>query len=205
MELIDITVPIRDGMFVYDGDPTVTLTRVKSIEDGQVANISRLDFGVHSGTHIDAPLHFIDGGPAAEQLPLEPLLGPAYVVDATSVPNDMDAEALAGLDLPDGAERILFKTPNSRLWGKDQFSQEFAHLTGSGAQFLLDRGVKLVGLDYLSVGDPDAHRLLLGAGVIAMEGLDLRAVEPGHYRLVCLPLKIVGSDGAPARAVLIKE
>src|SRR5919202_1674747 len=155
MRLIDITVPIRDGMFVYDGDPTVTLTRVKSIEDGQVANISRLDFGVHSGTHVDAP--------------------------------------------------ILFKTPNGRLWEKGEFSHEFAHLTGSGAQVLLDRGVKLVGLDYLSVGDPDAHRLLLGAGVVAMEGLDLRNVEPGEYRLVALPLKIVGSDGAPTRAVLIKE
>jgi arylformamidase len=205
MRLIDITVPIRDGMFVYDGDPTVTLTRVKSIEDGQVANISRLDFGVHSGTHIDAPLHFIDGAPSAEQLPLEPLLGPVHVVDATSVEGELDEDALAGLDLPDNAERILFKTPNSRLWEKDEFSHEFVHLTGSGAQALLDRGVKLVGLDYLSVGDPDAHRLLLGAGVVAMEGLDLREVEPGEYRLVCLPLKIVGSDGAPARAVLIKE
>lgn len=205
MELIDITVPIRDGMFVYDGDPTVTLTRVKSIADGQVANISRLDFGVHSGTHVDAPLHFIEGGAAAEQLPLEPLIGPVHVVDATSVPKDMDRAALEALDLPDGAERILFKTPNSRLWEKDHFSEEFCHLTGSGAQVLLDRGVKLVGLDYLSVGDPAAHRLLLGAGVVAMEGLDLRNVEPAEYRLVALPLKIVGSDGAPTRAVLIKE
>lgn len=205
MELIDITVPIRDGMFVYDGDPTVTLTRVKSIEDGQVANISRLDFGVHSGTHVDAPLHFIEGGPAAESLPLEPLIGPVHVVDATSVPKDMDREALEALDLPDGAKRLLFKTPNSRLWEQDRFSQEFCHLTGSGAQVILDRGVELVGLDYLSVGDPDAHRLLLGAGVVAMEGLDLRKVEPGEYRLVALPLKIVGSDGAPTRAVLIKE
>ena len=205
MELIDITVPIRDGMFVYDGDPTVTLTRVKSIEDGQVANISRLDFGVHSGTHIDAPLHFIEGGPAAEQLPLEPLLGEAHVVDATGVTGVLDADALRTLDLPDGAERLLFKTPNSRLWERDAFSHEFVHLTGDGAQLLLDRGVKLVGLDYLSVGDPDAHRVLLGGGVVAMEGLDLRAVEPGTYRLVCLPLKIVGSDGAPARAVLVKE
>ena len=205
MRLIDITVPIRDGMFVYDGDPTVTLTRVKSIEDGQVANISRLDFGVHSGTHVDAPLHFIEGAPGAEALPLEPMLGPAHVVDATSVQGELDAEALARLDVPDGAERLLFKTPNSRLWERSEFSHDFVHLTGSGAQALLDRGVKLVGLDYLSVGDPDAHRVLLGAGVVAMEGLDLRDVEPGEYRLVCLPLKIVGSDGAPARAVLVKE
>jgi arylformamidase len=205
MELIDITVPIRDGMFVYDGDPTVTLTRVKSIEAGEVANISRLDFGVHSGTHIDAPLHFIEGAPAAEKLPLEPLLGEAHVVDATGVRGVLDAAALRGLELPDGAERLLFKTPNSELWERGAFSHDFVHLTGDGAQLLLDRGVRLVGLDYLSVGDPDAHRVLLGAGVVAMEGLDLRAVEPGSYRLVCLPLKIVGSDGAPARAVLVKE
>jgi arylformamidase len=206
MEIFDITVPIRDGMVTYDGDPEVHLERVSSIADGAVANLSRLDFGVHSGTHIDAPIHFIDGAPAAETLPLEPLLGPAHVVDATAVGGLLlDEAALRSLDLPDGAERVLFKTPNSELWESDAFSHEFVHLTGSGAAYLVDRGVRLVGLDYLSVGDPDAHRALLGARVVAVEGLDLRGVEPGPYRLVCLPLKIVGSDGAPARALLVRE
>ena len=205
MELIDITVPIRDGMVVYDGDPPVHLERVKSIAAGDVANLSRLDFGVHSGTHIDAPIHFIDGGAAAETLPLERLLGAAHVIDATAVEGVLDESALARLELPAGIERVLFKTRNSRLWERDEFSHEFVHLTGSGARYLVDRGVRLVGLDYLSIGDPDAHRALLGAGVVAVEGLDLRQVEPGSYRLVCLPLKIVGSDGAPARAVLMKE
>src|ERR671931_2037351 len=109
MRVIDVSVPIRTGMVTYPGDPTVKLERWSSIADGAVANLSRLDFGVHSGTHIDAPVHFIDGAPSAEQLPLEPLLGPAYVVDATSVDGDLDAEALAKLDLPDDAERLLFK------------------------------------------------------------------------------------------------
>jgi len=204
MELIDITVPLRDGMVVYDGDPEVRLERVHSIEHGDVANNSRLDFGVHSGTHIDAPVHFIPGAPAAEDLPLEPLMGAAWVVDATGVEGSLDAEALGGLDLP-RAERILFKTRNSRLWELDHFSHEFVHLTGSGADELIGRGVRLVGLDYLSIGDPDAHRVLLGARVVALEGLDLSRVEPGEYELVCLPLKIVGSDGAPARAILIRD
>jgi arylformamidase len=204
MEIIDITVPLSDGMVVYDGDPEVHLERVHSIEDGAVANNSRLDFGVHSGTHIDAPVHFIPGAPAAEDLPLEPLLGPVRVVDATGIEGNLDAEALRSLDVP-RAERILFKTRNSRLWKLDHFSPEFVHLTGSGAEELVERGVRLVGLDYLSIGDPDAHRALLGARVIAVEGLDLAGVDAGEYELVCLPLKIVGSDGAPARALLIRD
>jgi len=204
MEIIDITVPLRAGMVVYEGDPEVQLERVHSIEAGDIANNSRLDFGVHSGTHIDAPVHFIPGAPAAEELPLEPLLGPACVVDATAVDGNLDADALRTLDLP-RTERILFKTRNSRLWELDRFSPDFVHLTESGAEELVDRGVRLVGLDYLSIGDPDAHRALLGAHVVAVEGLDLRDVEPGEYELVCLPLKVVGSDGAPARAILLRD
>jgi arylformamidase len=204
VEVYDITVPLRDGMVVYKGDPPVRLERVYSIEHGDLANNSRLELGVHSGTHIDAPVHFIPGAPAAEDLPLEPLMGPAWVVDATGVERNLDAEALRTLDLPD-VERILFKTRNSRLWELDHFVEEFVYLTGSGAEELVERGVRLVGIDYLSIGDPDAHRALLRARVIAVEGLDLAGVEPGAYELVCLPLKIVGSDGAPARALLIRD
>jgi arylformamidase len=204
MELLDITVPIREGMVTYPGDPAVHLERVSAIADGAVANLSRLDFGVHSGTHIDAPLHFIDGGAAAESLPLDVLVGPATVVDATAVDGPLDRSALEALDLPD-APRLLFKTTNSTLWGSDDFADAFVHLTGEGAELLVERGVRLVGLDYLSVGDPDAHRALLGADVVAVEGLDLREAEPDDYELLCLPLKIVGSDGAPARAVLVRR
>ena len=201
-ELIDITVPIRDGMVHYDGNPEIHLERVQSISAGDGANVSRLDFGVHSGTHIDAQLHFVDGGADAAQIPVEPLLGPAHVVDATSVQKTLDEVALRGLELPEGAERILFRTRNSKLWASDEFTRDFVRLDGSGARLLIERGVRLVGIDYLSIGDHDAHVALLTSGVVALEGLDLGSVEPGAYRLVCLPIKIVGSDGAPARALL---
>ncbi len=205
MELIDITVPLREGLVHYDGNPGVHLERVQSIARGDGANVSRLDFGAHSGTHVDAPVHFIDDGPGAETLPVEPFIGPAAVIDATSVQKVLDEAALRTLDIPEGVERILFKTRNSRLWGSDEFTRDFVRLDGSGAGYLIARGVRLVGIDYLSIGDHDAHEMLLSAGVQTIEGLDLGAVEPGRYRLICLPLKIVGSDGAPARAVLIRE
>ena len=201
MQLLDITVPIREGMVTYPGDPTVHLERVKSLEAGATANLSRLDFGVHTGTHVDAPLHFIAGGAAAESLALEVCIGPAEVVDATDASGDVGVEHVDRMS--DGAERVLFKTRNSELWDRDEFQREFARISEEAARALVDRGVRLVGVDYLSVGDPVTHRTLLAAGVVAVEGLDLRGVEPGRYRLLCLPLKLVGSDGAPARAVLM--
>jgi arylformamidase len=204
MEIIDISVPLRSGMVTYPGDPAVELTRWASIADGSPANLSRLDFGVHSGTHVDAPVHFLDGAPAAEALPLEALIGPARVVDATAVSERLDAAALAGLDLG-GAERVLFRTRNSELWERDSFAEDSVSLTEDAARELIRRGVRLVGIDYLSIGDEGAHQALLGAGLVPVEGLDLRGVEPGDYRLVCAPLKLVGSDGAPARVLLIRD
>ena len=205
MEIFDISVPIRPGMVTYEGDPDVHLERAVSIADGAAANISRLDLGVHTGTHVDAPLHFIEGAPGAETLPLDVLVGPARVVDATDVTGALDEDALRGLGLPERAERLIFKTQNSRLWERDEFSDDFVRLSGDGARYLLDRGVRLVGIDYLSVGNEDAHHELLRAGVVPIEGLALRRVEPGLYQLVCLPLRLVGSEGAPARAVLIRD
>ncbi len=202
MEIIDATVSIRPGMVTYPGDPAVRLERVSSIADGAVANLSRLDFGVHSGTHVDAPLHFVDGGTSAESLPLDVLIGAARVVDATSVERRLDEAALAELELR--GDRILFKTRNSELWARDDFADDFVSLTADGAAFLLARGVRLVGIDYLSIGDEAAHLALLGAGVVTIEGLDLRQVEPGEYELICAPLKLVGSDGAPARVLLLR-
>jgi len=209
MALIDITVPIRPGMIVYDGDPDVGLQRTASIASGAICNVSRLDAGVHTGTHIDAPVHFIDGGAGAEATPLEALIGSAYVVDATEVDGDIDSATLEQLELPANARRVLFKTPNSRLWAEERFSPDFVGLTESAAQQLVQRGVRLVGADYLSIApksDPaPTHVTLLGAGAVILEGVDLRAVDPGWYRLVCLPLLLEGSDGAPARALLLKE
>jgi arylformamidase len=201
-KLHDISVPIHAGMPVYDGNPGFRLERVTSIADGADANVSRLDLGVHNGTHVDAPVHFIDGGAGTESLDLEALIGPAYVVDATAVSGDLDAEALGSLAFPSDLTRILFKTSNSQLWSRSSFTREFVRLTGTGARFLIERGVRLVGIDYLSIGDADAHRELLAVGVIALEGLDLREVDPGGYELICLPMRLEGSDGAPARAIL---
>lgn len=202
MDHIDITVPLRDGMFVYANNPEVHITRASSIAAGDTANVSRIEMGAHSGTHVDAPVHFIEGGQGAEALPLGPMIGPAVVVDATAVTGPLDAGALDGITIPAGATRVLFKTRNSALWAQDAFTRDFSRFSGSGAQRILDLGIELVGLDYLSIGDQDAHHLLLGAGVIALEGIDLRHVEPGSYQLTCLPLKVVGCDGAPARAIL---
>jgi arylformamidase len=199
MELIDITVPIRAGMVTYPGDPEVAVERVASLAAGDVANISRVAMGVHTGTHVDAPVHFLDHGVGVDELALETLIGACEVV---SLP-DLDAVRIA--TAVRDAERVLFRTPNSELWEQDSFADDYLSLDGDGARVLVERGVRLVGVDYLSVGDADAHLTLLGAGVVVVEGLDLRGVEPGAYELVCLPLRIVGSDGAPARAMLVRR
>ena len=194
MEIVDVSVPVRPGMVTYPGDPEVRLERVSSIAEGEVANISRLDFGVHTGTHVDAPVHFVEGAAGAEALPVDVLVGPCLVADG-----------LEPAAVPAGAERVLFKTPNSRLWERQDFANDFVKLDGEGARALVASGVRLVGIDYLSIGDEEAHQVLLEAGVVALEGLDLRGVEPGPYRLVCAPLKLVGSDGAPARVLLLRD
>jgi arylformamidase len=199
----DVSVPIRPDMHVYRGNPGVRLERHESIADGAHANVSRLELGVHSGTHVDGALHFIDGAAGMEALPPDALLGRAEVVDATSLDGDLDEAALASLSLPE-AERLLLKTKNSALWDLPEFSHDFVRLTGSGARYLVARGARLIGIDYLSIGDEQAHNEPLGSGVVAVEGLDLRDVEPGSYELVCLPLRLEASDGAPARTILIR-
>jgi arylformamidase len=202
LSLIDVTVPIRDGMPVYDRNPGVSLDRARSIAEGDTVNISRLELGVHTGTHVDAPVHFIEGGPGADAILPDVLIGEAHVIDATRLDHDIDARALDTLDLPAGGERLIFKTRNSELWSQDAFTRDFIRFVESGARRLVDAGVRLVGIDYLSIGDADAHLVLLGSGVVPIEGLDLRGVTAGRYRLYCLPLKLVGADGAPARVLL---
>ena len=202
MTLIDVSVPLRPGMIHYPGDPELHLERVLAIAKGDPANVSRLDFGVHSGTHVDAPNHFLDGEPGVDSVPLDVLVGPAQVVDGASLPREVSASALQSLAIPDAAERLLLKTRNSALWERDSFSEDFVSLDESGARWLVERGVRLIGIDYLSIGDEAAHQVLLRAGVVPLEGLDLRRVEPGSYRLICLPLRIEGSDGGPARVLL---
>ena len=206
MELIDISVPVRPGMHVWQGDPPFRIDQVATVEAGDGYNGTRLDLGTHTGTHIDAPLHFVDGGATVDSIPLETLVGPCHVVDATAVAGQLDAAALeGGLELPPVTERLLFKTRNGALWERDSFARDSIAFTGDGAEALLALGVRLAGIDYLTIGDEDAHQVLLEAGVVPLEGLDLRAVEPGPYTLFCLPLKVAGTEGAPARALLVSE
>jgi len=203
---IDISVPIEPDTPIFEGDPAYRIELSASMAAGDLCNVSQLAMGAHTGTHLDAPSHFIDGGPASESIPPEACMGPAWVVDATRLTRTIGAVDLATLEIPSGETRLLFKTPNSELWSKPGFQSGFIALDETAAAFLVEREVGLVAIDYLSIapfGDPVAtHRTLLGAGVVILEGTDLRAVEPGPVELLCLPIRLIGSDGVPARALV---
>ncbi len=204
--LIDVTLPVAEGIVTFPGDPQYRMSRAAQLSAGDVCNLSRIDCGVHTGTHVDAPLHFLEGGAAVESLPLDALVGPAFVVDAREVTGHIDAATLEALEVPASARRILFRTPNSALWSRNEFVPDFVALAPDAAAVLADRGALLVGNDYLSVapfGDPaPTHVALLSAGAVILEGLDLRQVEPGWHDVFCLPMPLVGADGAPARTLL---
>lgn len=206
MDWLDISVPISEHTPIFTGDPRYSRDLAQDMTRGGICNLSHLDMGAHTGTHIDAPRHFIDGAPTTETIPLEACMGDAWVVDATALSSTIRASDLEGLTIPGGETRLLFKTRNSGLWARDGFSSDFLAFGADAAQWLVDRGVRLLAIDYLSIapfGDAvDTHRVLLGAGVVVVEGTDLRAVGPGPYELLCLPLRLVGSDGSPARALL---
>ncbi|HYQ13743.1 MAG TPA: cyclase family protein [Solirubrobacterales bacterium] len=205
-EWIDVSVPVHAGMVHWPGDPEVKLERVQSIAKGDEANLTRIDMSAHTGTHMDAPLHFFEDDPGMEAFPLEIGMGRARVIGIEGK-EPIDRGPLEDLDIESG-ERILFRTVNSeRAWWERDFDPDFVYVSYEAAELLGEIGVALVGVDYLSVGGPgneggDVHRALLGAGAWVVEGLDLSAVEPGDYELICLPIKLVGSDGAPARVLL---
>lgn len=180
------------------------------IAQGDAANVSRLSFSSHTGTHIDPPHHFIDGGATIDELPLDALVGEATVADLRGCPGNVGAAELEGVGLEPGVTRLLLKTRNSEKWNPmpPEFPDEYVSVTREGAEWLVERSIRLVGIDFLGIeargapGHP-THKTLLEAGVVIVEGLDLSAVEPGNYQLACLPLRIEGGDGAPARAILI--
>ncbi len=205
---IDISIPLSPSMLVWPGDEPVAISYSAHLERGDAATVSRLSLSAHAGTHIDAPAHFVRDGATVDQIALDVLIGPALVVAATGVPT-LSAAALEGLAIPPGVERLLFRTDNGRLWERSGFAEDFVGLSEDGARWLVSRGVRLVGVDYLSAaaleGIDRTHRILLEAGVVLLESIDLRGVAPGWYRLLCLPLRVVGAEGAPARAVLIEE
>jgi arylformamidase len=204
--LVDVSVLLTPGLASYPGNPPFELTPVKRVAEGASSNVSRVTMGTHTGTHVDAPRHFFDDKPGVDGLALELLIGRARVVDLPHRGGITEAHlAAAGLreDL-----RVLLRTPNSALWNAtDGFHDDYTYLTEGGARYLVDQGVKVVGIDYLSVeqfkrpGAP-AHQALLGNGVVIIEGLNLSDAEPGTYEMLCLPLNIKDGDGAPARVVL---
>lgn len=208
MRTYDVTLTISSDMPVWPGDTPPTLVRTGSIDKGDNANTSEVTLSVHTGTHVDAPDHFLNNGKTVEQLSLDMLVGRAYVLHLPEV-QQITAAVLESADIPPRTRRLLFKTRNSDYWAKGvkEFQTGFAGLTEDAAQFLVDRNVRLVGVDYLSVApykqSRPTHRLLLEAGVVVLEGLDLSHVSQGRYTLTCLPLKLGGSDGAPARVILV--
>lgn len=210
MKIIDISVPLSPTLPVWPGSRPLSITQTDSIKTGGVANVTRIETGSHTGTHIDAPLHFVDDGKTTAEIPLEKLVGPCQVVELTGRP-EITAAGLDALHLPHGTEKLLFKTDNSRLWddASHSFHEDFCALTSDAAQWVVDHGIHLVGIDYLSIqlyhDTPDTHVVLLSNEVVIVEGLDLRQVTPGDYRLICLPLKIEGVEGTLARAVLEEE
>ncbi len=207
MRIHDVSLPISERLPTWPGDPAVSLRRASAISRGDPANVSRLEAGVHTGTHVDAPVHFVEGARGIDALSLDTLVGPCLVIAAD--PPGID---LRPSDLPATEHvRVLFKTRNSAHWGAADrpFETEFVAVGLDLARELVRQGKKLVGVDYLSVESFHApfehpvHHALLEAGIVVVEGLNLAGVEPGEYDLYCLPLKLVGSDGAPARTILV--
>ncbi len=205
MKLIDVSVPLDARLPTYPHNTPFSLEPVKRMARGDSSNVSTLHMSAHAGTHVDAPRHFFDEGCGTEALPLDLLVGRTRVIEVASR-TGIAAEDLDAIDFSDDI-RVLIKTHNSTFWGSPVFHEDYVGVTESGAKHLVEHGIKVVGVDYLSieqfknVGKP-AHHVLLGAGTIVIEGLDLRDVEPGVYDMFCLPLRVVGSDGAPARVVL---
>ena len=210
MPIYDISVPLSAELPVYPGDPRIEIRDSLTLANGDAANVSSLNFGAHTGTHVDAPAHFIEGTKKVESLALDVLIGEAEVVEVPAEKLVIDEEFVTTR-----STRVLFKTRNSTFWGGDfadfrrEFREDFTYLDLAAARKLVEQGVKLVGIDYLSVekfGSPEheVHRALLSHEVIILEGLNLTNVPPGKYELICLPLRLRSNlgDGAPARAVL---
>jgi arylformamidase len=203
---IDVSVTLRNGMVSWPGDPPARISQVSDLERGDPCTLSLLEMCAHTGTHMDAPAHFVRGGMGIDDMPLDATIGSGRVIpirDRTSIKPD----ELVQHHIRRG-ERVLFKTCNSdHCWETDNFAEDFVYLSATAAQYLVERQVRLVGVDYLSVGgfradEVETHQTLLKAGIWIIEGLNLKRVPPGRVQLVCLPLKIAGGDGAPARALV---
>ncbi len=208
--IFDISLPISESIAVWPGDKPVKIKQTSNIANGDNSTVSQLTLGAHTGTHVDAPSHFLINGKGVDTLDLNILVGKAFVVEALNV-ETISADVLESLNIPDDCKRILFHTKNSDLWEKEysDFNTQYVGISEEGAKWLVSKGIKLVGIDYLSVApykkSKPTHTILLSSNIVIVEGLDLRGIQSGMYQLICLPLKIIGIDGAPARAILIKE
>ena len=210
MQVYDVSVPLSANTPTYPGDPGIAIKHLLRMADGDHANVSLINFGLHSGTHVDAPAHFIEGGAKVGSLPIDSLLGGAEVIEVAPHIDVID-ESFVATNCARGSQRVLFKTRNSVFWGDTErgFHEDYVYIDPDAAGWLVESGVKLVGIDYLSVEKFNSdsfptHLAFLSRGVVIVEGLDLRAVPAGQYELLCLPLKIAGGsgDGAPARVIL---
>lgn len=209
MKVYDVSVPLREDMPVYDGEPAPSLDFRRLLSKGDSATVSAVCLGSHTGTHVDAPSHFLDGAPGVDSLPLDALVGPAYVAEFGGDTHITGAD-LDSMAIPADCQRVLFKTRNGRLWEEPDFRTDFIALAPDAGRALAERGMRLVGIDYLSIEEfhaspHEVHETLLARSVVILEGLDLRRVAPGPYLLVCAPLNVVGAEGAPARTFLIDQ
>ena len=211
MTIFDISLTISPDLPTWPGDPGLELKQFESMDKGSRTNCTSISTSVHLGTHVDAPHHFLNDGRTVEQLSLEVLTGPCYVVQLPDGVEAITSEVLARTEIAPDMKRILFGTRNSHQWAKGmtKFQTDYVAITEDGAEWLVEHGVQLVGVDYLSVAPYEdstpTHTVLLKAGIVLVEGLNLSKVMRGFYDLYCLPLKIAGSDGAPARAILIQS
>lgn len=209
--IYDVSLTIQPGMVTWPGDPGVALERTSKMDEGDVYNDSRMNMGVHTGTHVDAPRHFVPGGATVEKLDLNILTGPVQVVHLPDNIEVITAEVISGLGIAADTQRLLFRTRNSRYWDESPtiFQEDYVAISTDGAKALVEMGIRLVGVDYLSVAPYyntiSPHQTFLQAGTVLVEGLNLEAVAEGEYMLYCLPMKLGGSDGAPARVILVEE
>jgi arylformamidase len=211
VEIIDVSLPIGPDLLVWPGDPSVEVVPRLRIAGGDPANVSELRMGTHTGTHVDPPNHFVEGTYGIDEVSLGVLYGQAVVVDARHIDRPIEPADLVALAIPPGTERVLLRTANSEMWrsgSKPAFPERYACLTPGGARWVVGRGIRLIGVDMLSVEEQGAsghpvHHILLESGVVIVEGLNLGEAEPGRYTFACLPLRIVEGDGGPARAVLM--
>jgi len=207
-EYIDVTVPFRDGMMCFTTDPPCRITSHWEIAKGDIVNLSVIDMGSHTGTHIDAPKHFIDEGRTVDELDAKHFIGRAKLFDLTGVDTSIDLADVQGLDIEKG-DIVLFKTRNSQLMRGQTFEEDFVYLTPDAAKWLADRGIVTLGFDFLSIekfGSKDfgAHYAVLGAGIMIIEGLDLTEADAGEYEIIALPMLIAGGNGSPVRVLLKK-